>query len=156
MKYILFLLLGLSHPLYLSFTSVNYSDKTQTFQITSKLFLDDLEKGVLKEGGIHINVENPANRVQVNNAVAAYVKNHIKLHINLKRIQLNYKGYRVIGDVAWCFFESERVGASSALQIDNDLFVDIYPNQVNMLNLKIGSLDESVKMDINKTTYHRK
>ncbi len=134
-----------AHKFYLSVTNVNYSEKDDALQITSRVFIDDLDL-VLKE------------RYDVNAQLATDKESkmadvYLKKYLNAKfAISINGENrpYEIIGreyedDVCVFYLEISRVQLSTlkTIEIENELLTDLFGKQQNVVHIKIKDKKKS-------------
>ena len=84
----LFFLEG-SHKFYISTSLIEYKEEEKSLQITSQIFIDDLEL-VLKKNDSSLRLA-PDNRKEIiDSLVNQYFEENIKMQSNSKPLKLNY------------------------------------------------------------------
>ena len=151
MIHILLIISFLLHPFFVTVTNVNHNPKTNTLEISCKIFYNDLEKDILKQYNVKIDIINPKNKQEVNNLIALYLKKHIKVVVNNKSYPLNFVGYQIIGDAAWCYLETPKTPKIKTISFKNNILLSLYPQQINIVNLKIEDKEINQKLDENQT-----
>ena len=80
MMIIHFLLVWFLHPVHVSVTEIEYSEKNKSLQITSRIFIDDLELSIQKKlNQESLDLLEPKNGLTTNQLVSAYLNEHFKL-----------------------------------------------------------------------------
>jgi hypothetical protein len=144
---IIFLLVTFFHPFYVSVTEINHNSKNKTIEISSKIFFDDLEHDIEKENKISFDIIKPIDKVKVNALIANYVKKHLILKIDGKVYALNFVGYEIQGEAAWCYFEIPKINKISTIEINNNILHQLHAEQINMLNVTVAGKRQSTKLD---------
>jgi len=145
----LFLLLWLNifHPFYVSVTEIVHNKTTGTVQVSVRVFFDDFEKALGKKYKKNVNILKPANRKEVDDLIAAYIKDHLKVSANGKALDLKYQGYEIEEDAAWCYFETSKVNDVKQLNVDNDILFEQHSSQSNMVHVIVDGKRKSMKLD---------
>ena len=143
----LFLVLFLSftavHKYYVSVTQIDFIPEKQTVQITSRIFIDDLEK-LLRERydkDITLATKNESPKVAV--YIEKYLKEKLKIKINNKEVSLNFIGKQYDTDIIKCYLEIEDVKTIETIEISNQLLFDIFSDQQNIIKTKINAQQKS-------------
>lgn len=135
------------HPFYVSVTEINHNSKNKTIEISSKIFFDDLEHDIEKENKISFDIIKPIDKVKVNALIANYVKKHLILKIDGKVHAMNFVGYEIQGEAAWCYFEIPKINKISTIEINNNILHQLHAEQINMLNVTVAGKRQSTKLD---------
>ncbi|NEN23904.1 hypothetical protein G3O08_10375 [Cryomorpha ignava] len=158
MKMLLILFLGMlnvsasTHEFYVGMTEIRYSENSQSYQITLKLFTDDLENAIYKASGDSLNLGNPKELPQSDNLISNYLRKHLSLEDgNENPLTLNDVGRETELDVTWIYFESQEMKPQDALRIKNDIFMEMHPEQTHIVNLIQKGITTSTLLHSAKT-----
>ncbi|WP_316818761.1 DUF6702 family protein [Pedobacter nyackensis] len=145
----LFLLfwLNIFHPFYVSVTDIVHNKTTGTVQVSVRIFFDDFEKALEKKYQTKVNILKPANRREVDELIAAYIKTHLNISANGKPLDLKYLGYEIEEDAAWCYFETVKVKGIKQLGVENDILFEQHSSQSNMIHATVNGKRKSTKLD---------
>lgn len=150
MKILLFLFLGILnvptavHEFYVGMTEIRYSENAQSYQITLKLFTDDLEDAIYEKSGDSLNLGNPDELTEADSLIFNYLKAHFALHDESNAIlSLNEVGRETELDVTWIYLETQKMKPLSSLRIKNDIFMEMHPEQTHIINLIQGEITRS-------------
>jgi hypothetical protein len=147
MLQILTFLLALLHPYYVSVTEIKHDAKSQSLEVSCRLFSDDLETALNKMGQGKVDILNPKNSNQINDLIARYVPQHLKITVNGKPLMLKFIGYEQESEATWCYFEVVGVRSAKNIGISNDLLYAEHEEQINMLHVTVGGVRKSTKLD---------
>jgi hypothetical protein len=153
MIYILSILLFLLHPFYVNVTDIKHNAHTKTFEISSKIFCDDLEKAIFNDSKVKLDIIHPSNKMQASNLVALYLSKHLQISVNGKPQVLKNIGYEVIDDAVWCYLETEKINNVKKIDIKNDILLNLHQQQINIINLYIGINEAHFKLNQQQTSY---
>lgn len=140
-------LLALLHPYYVSVTEIKHNAKTQSLEISCRIFSDDLESALNKLGRGKVDILNSKNFAQVNPLIAEYIPKHLKINVNGKAVNLRFVGYEPESEATWCYFEVEGVRTAKKISISNDILFAEHEEQINMLHVIVGGERKSTKLD---------
>lgn len=114
-----------SSEFYSSITKVDYVDGSKTLKFTTKLNSNHIAE-VLKI--------NP-NTTGFEAEVKKYINSHFDVYINGQNAVLTFTGSQVNGETVWIYFEANNVSDISSLKIKNNIMLEAYPKQLNLVNI---------------------
>ena len=100
-KLITILIFVFSHKYYVSSTLIDYSEKSGTYQISLKIFHDDLEKDL----GFEMNELDYDDYKQTNSIIKKYLINNFKIYSNETELELDFLGYERKNDLVIYYIE---------------------------------------------------
>jgi len=148
LNFLFLLFINVLHPFYISVTEVNHNAKTKTVEISAKIFFDDLEHQIEKDNYTSFDIINPKDKAKVNTLIAAYLKKHLQIKLNGKSVPMNYLGYEIQEDAAWCYLEIPKINKVSQITVFNDVLFELRSEQINMLNVTVAGKRQSTKLDV--------
>ncbi|MCB4809518.1 peptidase E [Tamlana sp. 62-3] len=138
----LFAFTGL-HKYYLSVTQVNYIESKEAIQITTRIFVDDLELALRKNFNDTITLTG-LNQPEVGDIyIEKYIKQKFTLKINNQPANFSFIGKEYDGDIVRCYLEVENVKTIKTLEISNAILFDVYNEQQNIVKTKIYNKQKS-------------
>jgi hypothetical protein len=147
LQHLLFILLSFYHPFYVSVTEIEQVQKTRVVHVSSRIFFDDLEKAVDRKYKTSVNILKPKDRKQVNELIAGYVKEHLKIKADGVTLNLKFIGYEIEEEAAWCYFETDATAPIKQLVIQNNLLFEQHDSQINMIHAIVNGNRQSTKLD---------
>lgn len=138
---------GFFHPFYVSVTEINHNAKTQSVEVSCRMFYDDLEHALEKDYKKPLDIVKPADKALLNRLIAEYVKKHLSIKADGKPLTLSYVGYEIQEDGAWAYFEVKGVPALKKIDIHDELLNTQHEEQINMLHVTVGGQRKSTKLD---------
>lgn len=124
---------GLS-DFYSSLTKVDYNDGSKTLKFTTKL-----NSGHIADI-LNVNPNSPAFEAEVKK----YVNAHFDVFVNGQNMDLSFTGSQVNGESVWVYFEADNVTDISTLRIKNNLMLEAYPKQVNLVNIAYKGVQKNM------------
>ncbi|MEZ4904266.1 MAG: DUF6702 family protein [Spirosomataceae bacterium] len=121
------------HDFHTSITRMDYNAKEKTFELSIRVFTDDLEKALAKDnGGQQFVVVN-------NDKNDAVVEKYIRKHFALLTAQKQKQPYSYIGkeqeaDATWIYVEIPAQGPVAGFSLQNTIMLDLFDDQVNLVN----------------------
>ncbi|MBT8303839.1 MAG: peptidase E [Bacteroidia bacterium] len=131
------------HKFYVSVTQVDFIKEKGEVQITSRIFIDDLERLIREryDESITLTGENESGLAEV--YIEKYLKEKIGFVINGVPVKLNYLGKEYEDDIAICYLEIYGIEAIRSIEISNSVLFDIFEEQQNVIRTKINSKKKS-------------
>ena len=134
-----------AHKFYVSVTNVGYSEKNDALQITSRVFIDDLDK-LLKE---RYDIDAKLSTVEESELSDEYLEKYLRAKFSVE-INEKTRPYKLIGrkydnDVCIFYLEIEAIDlpAIKSIQIENQLLTDMFDEQQNVIHFKINEKKKS-------------
>lgn len=122
------------HKFYVSIADVKHNSENKHLELSIKVFTDDLEKAIqLLDSSARIDDQESIDNYK--ELIDTYLEKHIVIGDNNK---LNYLGAELEYDVAWLYLESDAINDQTVGML-NSMFTDVYPEQVNVLNITCGT-----------------
>lgn len=143
----LILFLGLSllsmtiaHKFYVSVTNIRYSETEQTLQITTRVFIDDLEAVLLERYGVTTSLATDNEVDEANTYIEKYLNQKMVFKVNGKHVPYTFLGKEYETDIAICYLELPigPLAEISTLEIQNDVLTDMFEEQQNVVHFRIA------------------
>jgi hypothetical protein len=138
---LIFLLLlpaGDVHKFYVGLTDITYSEKSETYQITQKLFTDDLEKAIEEKTGKDLKLGTKEEMAEADTVVFDYVLDKLSIRESKKPLKLTVIGRETELDVTWLYLETAKMEPAGTLTVRNEMLMEIFDDQVHVLKLSQG------------------
>jgi hypothetical protein len=120
-----------AHKFYMSLTVVDHNATERSLEITLRLFADDLELAIARQGGAALKHGQPG----FDAAVLAYVQHELQIRrADGTPVALTWIGLENKVDVTWVYVEARGVAATTGLSVRNTVFMELFPDQVNLLH----------------------
>ena len=147
LQQLLLIWFSLFHPFYVSVTEVEQNQQTKTVQVSVRIFFDDLETALSKRYKTNVNILKPKDRKQVDQLIAMYVKDHLRIKANGAELNLKYAGYEIEEEAAWCYFETDKLPVIQQLNIQNNILFEQHEAQINMIHATVNGKRKSTKLN---------
>ncbi len=127
------------HKFYVSVTNVEYYDKGKALQITSRVFIDDFEKALEERYEVKTLLGTSEEIQNADVFIQKYLKAKFLVKINGEIVQYQFLGKKYDNDIMICFLEIPEIALEqlNTIEIQNELLMDIYEEQKNILHFKI-------------------
>ncbi|GAA4065316.1 hypothetical protein GCM10022389_07570 [Flavobacterium cheonanense] len=132
------------HKFYVSIYQVNYAPKKKMIQITSRLFIDDvndaLEKKFKKRTYFALENETPEDEV----FLKKYFAEKFIIKVNGVSKTLNYLSKDIDGNVVICYFSIKDLPKISSVAIENSALMELNEEQQNIIQANINGEKQSL------------
>ncbi len=148
--FILFIALTSSslHKFYVSIYQINYVPKKKMLEITSRIFIDDLntalEKKFNKKTFIGTDKETPEDVV----LMKKYLSEKFKIKVNGVSKPINYLSKEVETTILVCYFNSKEISKIDNLSVENNALLEINDEQQNVIQANIKGEKQSLLLTI--------
>lgn len=135
-----------AHKFYVSVTSIKYSEKDSSFQITSRIFIDDLEAVLLERYGVTSKLATPQESKIAEEYIQKYFNTKFVIGINGKKVDYQFLGKVYDNDVILCYLEIPNVKLSDVktLSVQNEILTDLFDEQQNIVHVKWNGKKKSL------------
>lgn len=147
LQLIFFSWFSLFHPFFVSVTEINHNAKTQSVEVSCRIFYDDLERTIEKQYKTPVDIVHPKDKAKMNQMINDYIKKHLVIKADNKALSLSYVGYEIQEDAAWAYFEVKGVSKPKKVDVHDDLLFDEHKEQINMLHVTVAGQRKSTKLD---------
>ena len=129
---------SLLHPFHVSVSDIKYKEDKKAIQISTRIFLDDLELALREyTGNPTLDITDKANWDFVRENLKKYVLERVKLWDEKDReYELNYIGAEIEDDVMWCYIEIEKVKKLERVKVWNTILHEVWVDQENLIHFR--------------------
>ncbi len=126
------------HKFYVSVTQIDFVPNKKRVEITSRIFIDDLEKALEKKFKKKFYLTSTKEIENSEILIQEYLKEKIKISINKKAQDIEYLAREVEGDVLIFYTKIAISKKINTFEIYNSLLTDLYKEQQNIVHLNIN------------------
>jgi hypothetical protein len=132
---------GDDHDIHVCLSEVRYNTASASFEVSVKVFIDDLELALGKSGINNLYIGTSKEVAAADDHIAAYLEKHFRISINDKSLHGTYIGKEVADDyqAIWCYIEFAAPPAPKTCSITNDVFFELYDDQRNILEARMST-----------------
>ncbi len=142
---IAFLSTAAIHKFYVSVTNVEYAEKDGSLQITTRIFIDDLEEVLNARYEIDTQLNTEDENESSNELISKYLTSKFVIRINGEHRAFEYLGREYRDDLIVCYLELQGISLTEirSIEIQSDLLTELFEEQQNVVHLKIGPKKKS-------------
>jgi len=135
------------HPIHISVTEINYSEKDKALQITSRLFIDDLELSIRSQRKeAELDILEPKNGLTTQQLVVNYLTEHIKIKLDGKWCKLMFLAVEREDISLVAYIEIEGIKKIKTLEVFNDAIMATHEDQSNLVHVTFKSPVKSARL----------
>ena len=141
-----------AHDFHTSLTEMRYNAKAKNFEISLRVFTDDLEKV--------LSATNQNRKFTLENndkndpLVEAYIRKHfVVVNPKNQKLNINYIGREKEGEATWIYLELPVNESINSSKIQNDVLIDMFDDQTNILNIFIQNQKKSYLYNVKNKVF---
>ena len=147
---------GKKHPYHVGSMEITYSEKSKTFQITGRFFVDDLENAISKQSGKSVRFNDSKSKAQISEALKNYSFENLKMRVNDKNLTLNFIGYEEDQEAVDIFMETEKIESPKKVETGMTFLYNQFKDQINIVHVIINGERKSEKISYPKKYFSLK
>jgi len=134
-----------AHKFYLSVTNVAYSEKDQALQLTTRIFIDDIEAVLLERYGFKGALATEKEATLADEYIEKYIRAKFVIRLDGKVADFDFIGKKYEDDLMICYIEVPDVQLSkhNSIELQNELLTDMFDEQQNVVHFKINGRKKS-------------
>lgn len=141
------------HPIHLSVSEINYSEKDKALQITSRIFLDDLELSIRNQRKQpDLDLLEPGVGLTTEQLISAYVLKNFTVKLDGKLQKLNFLGFEREDPAVICYIEIENVKKFKTIEVKNEVIMETHDDQSNLIHVTYKGPVKSLRLMRDKSS----
>ncbi len=140
------------HEFYVSLSELRYNAETERFEVSMRIFPDDLDRALMTRSGIHTQLATELEHKSADSLLMVYLLEKFSIEVNGKKLELNYLGKEPESDAVWCYLESSRVAVPDTLMVRNEILTEYFLDQVNIIQVYHGKWNKGLLLDRNQVS----
>lgn len=131
-----------THAFHTSIAEMRYNPKEKAFEVSLRVFTDDLEKTLSRN--------NQNKKFVIENAdkndlfIDQYVHKHfVVITPKNQKLTYHYVGKEKEGDATWIYLEMPINESIKGSKIQNDVLIDMFDDQTNIVNIFVNNEKKS-------------
>ncbi|MEM9001527.1 MAG: DUF6702 family protein [Bacteroidota bacterium] len=127
-----------AHKFYVSVTNITYSAKDDALQVTTRIFIDDLEKVLQERYGIDAGLATEWEAELAEQHIKKYLRSKFVVYLDEKPVTYEFLGREYDNDVVICYLEIAKINFSerSSITVQNEVLTDLFDEQQNIVHFK--------------------
>ncbi len=134
-----------AHKFYVSVTNVGYSEKDKALQITTRIFIDDMDALLWERYEIRGNLATIEESKSAEAYIEKYLRAKFTLQVNGENRPFTFLAKKYDNDVMICYLEIPGIDLSkvTSIEITNEVLTDLFDEQQNVVHFKINGAKKS-------------
>jgi hypothetical protein len=134
-----------AHPFFISVTEIRSDSKKQTFQVSCRMFTDDLQEALYKL--YQYKTELSAQETGADAYLNRYISERLQINVGGKYVPLTFVGYEIEEEATWCYLETTTFPGTGQAQVNNRLLYDFISGQTNLVHFYKDGVRSSSKLN---------
>jgi hypothetical protein len=135
-----------THKYYVGLTEVNINTEKHTLDVSTKLFMDDLELSLARFANKRVDLSVSENNKEVEALLISYFEKNLKINVGGKLLKLKFVGFEVENDAVWCYQEVPHFKGKGTVSVYNTLLYDYFFEQANLINVSWNGTNKSIRL----------
>lgn len=136
------------HKFYVSIYQINYNQKDKRLEITSRIFIDDLNEVLKKKHNKKTLFSDKNIRIEDLELMKKYISENFTIKINGISRTINYLSNETEPNVLICYFNIKDIPKIKTLEIKNTSLFDLNSEQQNIIQTTIYNKKQSLLLTI--------
>jgi len=136
------------HKFYVSITKIEYVAESESLQIITQIFIEDIEKALQKRYNTSISLGTKKETEADTAFLKEYILQKLKINLNGKPVALHYIGREYDTDMVKSYIEVTGIDKLETIEIENKVLMDLFEEQQNIIHLKTKKNRRSLILDI--------
>src|SRR5688500_11080522 len=118
------------HDIHLTLCELRYNEASSSFEIAIKIFIDDLELAIQKDGKKDFRIGSKNEDGIVDEYIASYLNKFFSIEIDGIKLQGDFIGKEIIEDhlAVWCYIEIPAKRGKKCV-MSNSILMEVYEDQ---------------------------
>jgi hypothetical protein len=132
------------HKFYVALYQVNYAPEKKMLQITSRIFVDDLNSAVGKKYSKKINLGSENESVEDFTLLKKYFIEKFYIKVNGQTKPILFLSKEMEGDVLICYFSMKEIQKINSLEIYNAVITEGNAEQQNIMHFNVSGVKNTL------------
>ena len=133
-----------AHKFYMSIYQIDFAPEKKRLQITSRVFIDDLNQAVGQQFHQKTHIGEKEEGPQDEALLQSYFTSHFSVKVNGQAKSMQYLSKERDENVVVCYFRITDVPKVISLEVTNSALTELYPDQQNMIQAKVGESKQTL------------
>ncbi len=135
------------HPIHISVSEIDHSEKDKALQITSRIFIDDLELAIrAQRNEPKLDLIVPKNGMTTEKLLFEYVAKHLNVKLDGKLQKLTFIAMENEDPALICYIEIENVKKFKTIEVRNNIIQEIHDDQSNLVHVAYNGTSKSMRL----------
>jgi len=140
------------HKFYMAIYQVNFVPEKKMLQITSRIFVDDLNKALEKKYSKKFFLGTDKETVESTDLLKKYLAENFTIKVNGQTKNINFLSKEMDGDVLVCYSSIKDISKINSLEIHNSVLINCFSEQQNIVHVTAFGTKKSFLFTESSTT----
>jgi len=131
------------HKFYMAIYQINYAPEKKMLQITSRIFVDDLDKALEKKYKKKFFFGTENESVESLELLKKYLSDNFAIKVNGQSKPMNLLSKEMDGDVLVCYLSIKDVSKIKSIEIFNSVLTECFVEQQNIIHVTAFNVKKS-------------
>ena len=141
-------LMAMAHKFYVAIFQINYAQEKKMLQVTTRIFVDDLELALEKKHKRKFHLGQASQTAEESALMQKYLTDRFVVQLNGKPQALEYLSNELENNVLVCYFRVRGVDKVSSLKVTSKVLFDYVTEQQNIIQTNINGKKSSLLLTI--------
>jgi hypothetical protein len=139
------------HPVHVTLTSIDYTPDTPSLKVFLKIYYDDFQLDC-KMNELSFNESDfSGNSALAKEMMSKYLSKTFQIFVNHEQLSEEVEYIKIIDGELKVNFSYKTDRKPKSLTVKNLFLTSLYPDQANMMIVKINDFEEGIKLTAEKT-----
>ncbi len=139
------------HKFYVSIYQINFNQKDKRLEITSRIFIDDLNNMLFLKYNKKTHISEKEETKEDIELMKKYVSENFLIKVNGVSKPINYLSYELEANVLICYFNIKDISKIKSLEVQNTALFELNLEQQNIIQTTIYNIKKSLLLTPNNT-----
>jgi hypothetical protein len=136
------------HKFYVSITKIEYVSKSESLQIITQFFIDDIEEVLRKRYRPDVSLGTTKETKADVALLKEYIIQKLKISVNGTPVVLDYLGIEYDVDMVKSYIEVTGLKEFNSIEVEFNALTELFTEQQNIIHLKTAQNRKSLILDI--------
>jgi hypothetical protein len=141
-----------AHKFYISIYQINHSVQKKRVEITTRIFIDDLNKALKTKYALTTHIGESAETTEDVALMNKYLSEHFTIKINGNKKALVYVNKELENNVVVGYYKINDIPKITSLSIQNTALMDVYSDQQNIIQTTFNGKKQSLLLTNESTS----
>jgi len=132
------------HKFYVALFQLEYVPQKKVVQITSRIFIDDLEAALNKKYSKKLGIGSAKELAETTDLLRQYLNENIHIKINGKAKAIKFLGKETEDDVLICYYTVPADAKIKSVEMINTVLFETFADQQNIIHTKVNGDKKSL------------
>lgn len=139
------------HKFYVAIYQIEHNESKNRLEVTTRIFIDDLEIALEKKFNKKIDLYNSKNATMYNELVTKYIREEFSIKVDGQLKQFVFKNSEVENNVLICYFTIPNIQKIKSLEFENSVLTETFEEQQNIIQTHFNGDRQSTLLTLEKT-----